>query len=1339
VGAVFIAGLAALAMASPARADTWQVTGTGDASTGCNPDTHNCPSLRAAIAASEATKEEPDVINVPPGEIDINNDLVIQSDITVNGANARTTIIDGNFKYRGFRITSTGSAKINHLTIRNGAAGQGGSPDGGGVLNFSGVVQLNTVRVTASTAPEGSGGGIANYQGTLTLVNGLVDNNTAGDGAGIANLGGAETPDRGLLGVATTTIFKNTAGIGGTGGISSRGGQANIVLFNFSTLADNVGGVRGVGGLLIQSGAAQAIGDLIARNTVAGEGLVNCGPVKPTDSGGNLEDDKDCIDAGGGLNPGLATALRNEGGELDVLPIGASSPAVDRNTASCTAPDARSLYRPQGPACDSGAYELDKAATVTITEGPNGPITVNDVEFRFQASEPGPTVQCQLTGPGQSPGFVECYKSNAQPYADLADGPYTFSVRAADAAFPTPPVTTRAFIVNTAPPNTTITSGPSGPFNSTSAAFTYTSSEVGSTFQCSLDGAAFGTCPPSYTGLSQGSHSFRVRAIDAAGTIDPTPDLRTWTVDTADPDTTINTGPSAPTKVNPPVFTFSSSEGSSTFECRVDTGTFMDCTSPHTTASLTQGPHTFEVRAIDSAGNVDETPASRSFTVDTVAPAAPVVSSPVNNALLMTNTVAFNGTAEPGTTVELREGATLTGSAVASGTGNWTIVMGAVPDGPHTYAARAIDTATNASAPTNRTVTVDTALPDTAITGGPNGPISDATPTFTFSSEAGATFECSIDAGAHTACPNPFTTPTLNQGPHTLSVRAVDPAGNRDNTPATRNFYVDTVAPETTINTGPSNPTNNTAPQVSFSANEPDATFECRLDSPSATGTYQSCTSPRTLSTTAQGSYTLLVRATDLASNTDQTPASRTWTVDTLAPPAPAISAPANGAILGSQTFTLSGTAEANATVEVFEGTTSRGTATATAGGAWSRQLTSVPEGSHTYTATARDAAGNVSGPSAARTITIDTGPPDPPAITAGPNGPVKTASVEFTFTGEQGATFECVLDNGDPVNCTSPKSYSGLAEGSHIFGVRQIDAAGNGSDTTTREFSVDLTPPAAPAVVSGPEGATTDPSPAFAFSSETGTFVECRLDGPSGSGSFQQCASPLNFSGLAPGDYTLFIRSTDAAGNERTTQRSFTITQVVAAQTPTPTPTPAATPAPTPVPQQTVVVGPASGKVLVKVKGSNRFEELDVTKGIPLGSEVDVRKGRVTLTAIGKRGASTDKAEFYDGMFVVTQRGGVTDLKLSEPLDCAKRSSARASQKKPKKRKLWGKGTGKFRTTGSYSAATVRGTTWLVQDTCTTTLTRVTQGVVAVRDNVKRKTILVKKGKRYTARQKRR
>src|SRR5207253_2889644 len=75
------------------------------------------------------------------------------------------------------------------------------------------------------------------------------------------------------------------------------------------------------------------------------------------------------------------------------------------------------------------------------------------------------------------------------------------------------------------------------PTNSTSASFTFTSSETGSTFQCSLDGATFASCtsPKTYSGLAQGSHTFQVKATDASGNVDPTPDSYTWTVDTTAP------------------------------------------------------------------------------------------------------------------------------------------------------------------------------------------------------------------------------------------------------------------------------------------------------------------------------------------------------------------------------------------------------------------------------------------------------------------------------------------------------------------------------------------------------------------------------------------------------------------------------------------------------------------------------------------------------------------------------------------------------------------------------------------------------------------------------------
>ena len=169
-------------------------------------------------------------------------------------------------------------------------------------------------------------------------------------------------------------------------------------------------------------------------------------------------------------------------------------------------------------------------------------------------------------------------------------------------------------------------------------------------------------------------------------------------------------------------------------------------------------------------------------------------------------------------------------------------------------------------------------------------------------------------------------------------------------------------------------------------------------------------------------------------------------------------------------------------------------------------------------------------------------------------------------------------------------------------------------------------------------------------------------------------------------------------------------------------------TPAPTPVAGRSVGATVQRGKVLVKLPGTNSFVPLGQGV-IPIGTEFDTRSGAVDITR-----PDGGRATFYSGLFKVSESGGYTVLTLTEPLDCkaAKRSLA---AKKPKTRKLWGDGQGKFRTSGKYSAATVRGTRWLVQDTCTTTTTRVVVGVVEVRDQVKRKTILLRKGKRYTAR----
>jgi hypothetical protein len=93
---------------------------------------------------------------------------------------------------------------------------------------------------------------------------------------------------------------------------------------------------------------------------------------------------------------------------------------------------------------------------------------------------------------------------------------------------------------DTSPPNTSIDSGPSGLTNSTSATFTFSSSEPGSTFECRLDGAAFTACtsPRAYSGLTEGAHGFEVRATDAAGNVDPSPAARAWSIDVTPPSIT---------------------------------------------------------------------------------------------------------------------------------------------------------------------------------------------------------------------------------------------------------------------------------------------------------------------------------------------------------------------------------------------------------------------------------------------------------------------------------------------------------------------------------------------------------------------------------------------------------------------------------------------------------------------------------------------------------------------------------------------------------------------------------------------------------------------------------
>jgi len=162
--------------------------------------------------------------------------------------------------------------------------------------------------------------------------------------------------------------------------------------------------------------------------------------------------------------------------------------------------------------------------------------------------------------------------------------------------------------------------------------------------------------------------------------------------DTTPPESTIVSGPSGTVSSASASFAFSSSGANSTFECSLDGEAFALCSSPKSYVNLSDGSHTFQVRATDVTGNTDATPAFRTWTVDTTAP-------------------------------------------------------------------------------------------HTTIDSGPSGTTNEDNATFTFSSEAGATFECSLDGAAYSACTSPKTYTNLSDGHHTFDVTATDRAGNMEPPP----------------------------------------------------------------------------------------------------------------------------------------------------------------------------------------------------------------------------------------------------------------------------------------------------------------------------------------------------------------------------------------------------------------------------------------------------------------------------------------------------------------------------------------------------------------------------
>ncbi len=293
----------------------------------------------------------------------------------------------------------------------------------------------------------------------------------------------------------------------------------------------------------------------------------------------------------------------------------------------------------------------------SIDSSPASPTEATGASFTFNSSESGSSFQCKL----DSGSWADC--ASPQSYSGLTVADHSFSVRATDAAGnidsspatyawtvadPTPPPPPPPPPPpDTTPPDTSIDSSPASPTEATSASFSFSSSESGSSFQCQLDSGSWADCasPQSYSGLTVADHTFSVRATDAAGNVDDTPASATWTVeaapppppDTTPPDTSIDSSPASPTEATSASFAFSASEAGSTFQCKLDSGSWTNCASPQSYSGLSVADHTFSVRATDAAGNVDGSPATRSWTIQAPPPPPPPPPPPSSCATGATN------------------------------------------------------------------------------------------------------------------------------------------------------------------------------------------------------------------------------------------------------------------------------------------------------------------------------------------------------------------------------------------------------------------------------------------------------------------------------------------------------------------------------------------------------------------------------------------------------------------------------------------------------------------------------------------------------------------------------
>ena len=424
--------------------------------------------------------------------------------------------------------------------------------------------------------------------------------------------------------------------------------------------------------------------------------------------------------------------------------------------------------------------------TTTIDASPAADSKSTAPSVTFHASETA-TTRCQLDG-GSWSVCTSPVDVKALAGGTLAQGAHRLRVLSTDPADNAETTGDAAsWRTDTIAPSVNLVQKPTNPAAKGNAVFGFNvldgSPAVASpdtTTSCSIDGADYAACssPVTLTNPASGSHNVRIKATDAAGN-DSDVVSYTWTVTASDvaPPTIDSSNPvtGAVARTGDAQFAFSHpNEGSVTLECRVDSNDWQNCTSPTSVRGLAEGEHTFQVRATDSSGNHSDA-ASSAWTVNSAPPGTMLDGAPAGRSRAKTGVFKFSSNVS-GATFECQ-----------LDSGSWAACESPfetpeLTDGRHNLKVRAtIDGKVYDPSPVTRGWTIDTKAPNTTITEAPSGNVQgrDARISFT-SDDRWATFQCKVDDGDFATCASPTQLSKLTEGPHTFTVRAVDPYGNRD-------------------------------------------------------------------------------------------------------------------------------------------------------------------------------------------------------------------------------------------------------------------------------------------------------------------------------------------------------------------------------------------------------------------------------------------------------------------------------------------------------------------------------------------------------------------------------